>query len=214
MAIQGDGDAKVTAVTIDDVSLEQRIEELVEQKVAVRFAQLQSTVEQTLAQLKKSASPQLSDRTTLFVFSGDLDRLQAAFIIATGAAAMGQQVSMFFTFWGLAALKKQTVLSGKNLSEKMLALMLPTSSDKSGLSKLNMLGMGPMLLKKMMHDHHVESVPSLVALARELGVRLIACQMAMGVMGITKEELIEDIDYGGVATYLADATDSRLTLFI
>jgi peroxiredoxin family protein len=148
------------------------------------------------------------------VFSGDLDRLQAAFIVATGAAAMGQDVSMFFTFWGLSALKKQTVLSGKNLPEKILSTMLPSNPDKAGTSKLNMLGMGPLLLKRMMSENHVESVPSLIALARELDVRLIACQMTMGVMGITKEELIDDINYGGVATYLADATDSRLTLFI
>ena len=127
---------------------------------------------------------------------------------------MGQQVSMFFTFWGLSALKKHTILPGKNLPEKMLAMLLPNSPDKAGLSRLNMLGMGPLLLKKMMRNHHVESVPSLVTLARELGVRLIACQMAMGIMGITKEELIDGIDYGGIATYLADAVDSRLTLFI
>jgi peroxiredoxin family protein len=208
------GVAGVTAVATDDVSLEQRIEEMVERKVAARFEQLQSTVEQTLSQLKTSATPQLSDRATLLVFSGDLDRLQAAFIVATGAAAMGQDVSMFFTFWGLSALKKQTVLSGKNLPEKILSTMLPSNPDKAGTSKLNMLGMGPLLLKRMMSENHVESVPSLIALARELDVRLIACQMTMGVMGITKEELIDDINYGGVATYLADATDSRLTLFI
>jgi peroxiredoxin family protein len=194
--------------------LERRIEALVEQKVAARFAQLQSTVEQTLSQIKRSASSPSSNRTTLFIFSNDLDRLQAAFIIATGAAAMGQEVSMFFTMWGLSALKKHPTLSGKNLPQQMLSLMLPKSPDKAGLSKMNMLGMGSMLLKKMMHDQHVESVPSLIEMARELGVRFIACQMAMGVMGITKEELLDGIDYGGVATYLEDAVDSRLTLFI
>ena len=207
-------DKRATEVTIDEVSLEQRIEELVERKVAARFDQLQATVAQTLSQIKLSASRQSSNRATLFVFSGDLDRLQAAFIIATGAAAMGQKVSMFFTFWGLSALKKHTIFPGKKLPEKMLAMMLPNSPDKAGLSKMNMLGMGSLLLKKMMRDHHVESISSLITLARELGVRIIACQMAMGIMGITKDELIDGIDYGGVATYLADAVDSRLTLFI
>jgi len=202
------------AVVLDAAELERRIEELVEKKVAARFDQLQASVEETLARIKPAASPQSANRATLFVFSGDLDRLQAAFIVATGAAAMGQEVSMFFTFWGLSALKKRTDLSGKNLSEKMLAMLLPDSPDKAGLSKMNMLGMGPILLKKMMRDHHVESIPSLIELARGLGVRFIACQMAMGVMGITKEELIDGIDYGGVATYLADAVDSQLTLFI
>jgi peroxiredoxin family protein len=211
MANQNTG---ATAVTIEEVNLEQHIEEVVERKVAARFAQLQASVAQALSQIERSTSPQSSNRAALFVFSGDLDRLQAAFMIATGAAAMGQEVSMFFTFWGLSALKKHTTLPGKNLPEKMLAVMLPNSPDKAGLSKLNMLGMGPLLLKKMMRDHHVESVPSLIAHARELGVRLTACQMAMGVMGITKDELIDGIDYGGIATYMADAVDSRLTLFI
>jgi peroxiredoxin family protein len=214
MASKDNGVSGVAGVATDDVSLEQRIEEMVERKVAARFEQLQSTLEQTLSQLKTSATPPVSDRATLLVFSSDLDRLQAAFIVATGAAAMGQDVSMFFTFWGLSALKKQTVLAGKNLSEKMLSTMLPGGPDKAATSKLNMLGIGPLLLKRMMHANHVESVPSLIVLARELGVRFIACQMSMGLMGITKDELIDDIDYGGVATYLADATDSRLTLFI
>jgi len=205
---------RATEVTIDEVNLEQRIEALVERKVAARFAQLEARVAQTLSQITQSTSPQSSNRATLFVFSDDLDRLQAAFMIANGAAAMGQEVSMFFTLWGLSALKKHTVLAGKNLPQKMMAMMLPNSPDQAALSKMNMLGMGSRLMKKMMRDHHVESVPSLIALARELGVRLIACQMAMGIMGVTKNELIDGIDYGGVTTYLADAVDSRLTLFI
>jgi peroxiredoxin family protein len=205
---------RATEVTIDEVNLEQRIEALVERKVAARFAQLEARVAQTLSQITQSTSPQSSNRATLFVFSDDLDRLQAAFMIANGAAAMGQEVSMFFTLWGLSALKKHTVLAGKNLPQKMMAMMLPNSPDQAALSKMNMLGMGSRLMKKMMRDHHVESVPSLIALARELGVRLIACQMAMGIMGVTKDELIDGIDYGGVTTYLADAVDSRLTLFI
>ena len=205
---------RATEVTIDEVNLEQRIEALVERKVAARFAQLEARVAQTLSQITQSTSPQSSNRATLFVFSDDLDRLQAAFMIANGAAAMGQEVSMFFTLWGLSALKKHTVLAGKNLPQKMMAMMLPNSPDQAALSKMNMLGMGSRLMKKMMRDHHVESVPSLIALAREMGVRLIACQMAMGIMGVTKDELIDGIDYGGVTTYLADAVDSRLTLFI
>ena len=208
MAIQTSG------VSSDGSSLEQRIEDLVEQKVAARFAQLESTVAQTLSQLKTLATQPLSDRTTLFVFSGDLDRVQAAFTIANGAAAMGQEVSMFFTFWGLSVLKKQTILAGKNLPEKMLSMMLPSRPEKAATSKMNMLGMGSMLLKQMMSDNNVASVPSLIELSREMGIRFIACQVTMGLMGITKDELIDDIDYGGVTTYLADAADSRITLFI
>jgi peroxiredoxin family protein len=203
-----------TTLSQNEPGLEEWIEALVERKVSERFSQLQATVERTLSELKTPSVVPLSDRATLLVFSGDLDRVQAAFVIANAAAAMGQHVSMFFTFWGLPVLKKQTILSGKNLSEKMLSAMLPGGPDRAGISKLNMLGLGSLLLKKMMRDNNVESIPSLIELAREMGVRFIACQTTMGLMGITKEELIDNIDYGGVATYLADASDSRITLFI
>jgi peroxiredoxin family protein len=138
----------------------------------------------------------------------------AAFIIATGAAAMRMNVSMFFTFWGLPLLKKTTIWEGKTVPEKLLATMLPTGPEHAGTSKLHMLGLGPLLLKNMMRQHNVETLPSFMMLTRELEVRLIACQMTMGIMGISKEELLDGLDYGGVVTYLADAGDSRITLFI
>jgi peroxiredoxin family protein len=138
----------------------------------------------------------------------------ASLIIATGAAAMGMQVTMYFTFWGLAALKKTTILRGKSIPEKLLTMMLPSGPEGTGTSKLHMLGLGPVMLKTMMSKHNVETLPSLIALAQELGVQLIACQMSMGIMGITKEELIDGLNYGGVATYIGDASNSRVTLFI
>ena len=193
---------------------EQQIEALVERKVAERFDRLQASVDQALAQVGGTAPNGSADRAMLVVFSGDMDRLMAAFVLATGAAAMGMQVTMYFTFWGLAALKKTTILAGKSIPEKLLATMLPSGPERTGTSKLHMLGMGPMMLKMMMSKHHVETLPSLIALARELGVRFIACQMTMGIMGITKEELIDDLDYGGVATCVGDASDARMTLFI
>jgi peroxiredoxin family protein len=148
------------------------------------------------------------------VFSGELDRVMAAFVIATSAAAMGMDVTMFFTFWGLPILKKTTVWEGKSLPEKLLAAMLPAGPEHAGTSKLHMLGLGPLLLKKIMRQHNVETLPALITLAQEMGVRLIVCQMSMGIMGITREELLDGLDYGGMATYLADAGDSRITLFI
>ena len=203
---------KVTAA--DDRLLEQRIEALVERKVTEGLARLQASIDQALAQVRTTSTAAPTDRATLLVFSGDLDRVMAAFIIATGAAAMGMEVTMFFTFWGLPILKKTTIWAGKTVPEKLLATMLSTGPQHAGTSKLHMLGLGPLLLKKIMRQQHVETLPALMTLARDMGVRLIACQMSMGIMGITKEELLDDLDYGGVATYLADAGDSRITLFI
>lgn len=198
----------------DTLMWEQHIETLVDRKVAERFDRLQASIDQALAQVRGASSEASVERAMLVVFSGDMDRLMAAFVLATGAASMGMQVTMYFTFWGLAALKKTTILAGKSFPEKLLATMLPSGPERTGTSKLHMLGMGPLMLKMMMSKHHVETLPSLIALARELGVRFIACQMTMGIMGITKEELIDDLDYGGVATCVGDASDSRMTLFI
>jgi peroxiredoxin family protein len=197
-----------------DLLWEKRIEELVERKVAERFDRLQASIDQALGQVRAAPAAGLADRATIVVFSGDMDRLMAAFVIGTGAAAMAMDVSMYFTFWGLTALKKTTRFAGKSIPEKLIAAMLPSGPSQVGTSRLNMLGLGPVFFKMMMQKNHVETLPDLIALARELGVRLIACQMSMGVMGIRKEELLEGLDYGGVGTYLGDACDSKITLFI
>ncbi len=198
----------------DHLRLEQYIEACVERKVSEGLARLQASIDQALTQIRTTSPVAPTNRATLVVFSGELDRVMAAFIIATGAAAMGMEVSMFFTFWGLPILKKTTIWEGKTVPEKLLATMLPTGPEHAGTSKLHMLGLGPLLLKQMMRQHNVETLPALITLARELGIRLIACQMTMGIMGISKEELLDGLDYGGVVTYLADASDSRITLFI
>ena len=208
-----DRDPRVDAYD-DALRWEQRIEALVERKVAERFDRLQAVIDQALAQVRQAAPAALTDRATLVVFSGDMDRLMSAFIIATGAAAMGMQVTMYFTFWGLVALKKATVLEGKSTLEKLMALMLPANAARTGTSKMHLLGLGPAALKMMMSKHNVETLPSLIAVAQDLGVRLVACQMTMGIMSISKEELIDELDYGGVATYIGDASDSKITLFI
>jgi peroxiredoxin family protein len=158
------------ALSDDEFLLEQRIEALIERKVAERFDRLQASVDQALAEVRGTSSVSLADRATLLVFSGDMDRLMASLIIATGAAAMGMQVTMYFTFWGLAALKKTTILRGKSIPEKLLAMMLPSGPEGTGTSKLHMLGLGPAMLKTMMSKHNVETLPSLIDLAQELGV--------------------------------------------
>jgi peroxiredoxin family protein len=154
------------------------------------------------------------DRVALIVFSGDLDRVLAAFIIATGAAAMGQQVSMFFTFWGLSVLKKDTQLSGKTLFQKMMTLMSPGSSESLPVSQMNYFGAGAKMLRSMMKDKNVNSLEAMISLARELGVRMIACEMSREVMGIKESELVAGLECGGVASFLADSLKSRTSLFI
>ncbi len=190
------------------------IEGLIDARVAQAVAGLEDKVEGALSRLAEVEENQLTDRCTIVVFSGDFDRLFASFIIANGAAAMGMEVSMFFTFWGLTTIKKQTIYAGKTIPEKMISMMLPGGPKTVGTSRLNMMGMGPAFFKHLMGKHNVESLEDLIALAKDMDVRLVACQMSMGIMGIQKEELLDDIEYGGVATYLGDAGDSRTTLFI
>ena len=154
------------------------------------------------------------NRVTMVVFSGDLDRQLASLVIATGAAAMGMEVSVFYTFWGLAALKKRSILAGKTLKEKMFAAMTPANLSTMPLSKMNFAGMGRAMLTTMMKEKEVASIEDLFAMARDMGVRQIACTMSMDVMGITKEELLEGVVFGGVATFLGDAARSKVSLFI
>jgi peroxiredoxin family protein len=157
----------------------------------------------------------VDDAATIIVFSGDLDKVLAGFVLATGAAAAGLETSMFFTFWGLSALKKKQATAGqKNLMEKMFAVMTPGSSEALGTSKMNFFGMGAVMLRKMMKDKEIASLEELMGIARELNVKMIACTMSMDAMGVSREELLDDLTYGGVATYMADAVRSRVTLFI
>jgi peroxiredoxin family protein len=168
-------------------------------------------LEERLAQVEGQTA---EDRIALVVFSGDLDRVLAAFIIATGAAAMGQQVSMFFTFWGLCVFKKDCQLSGKTLFQKMMALMSPGSSRSLPVSKMNYYGVGAKMLRAMMKQKNVSSLEEMISLARDLGVRMIACEMSRDVMGIKESELVPGLECGGVASFLADSLKSRTSLFI
>lgn len=152
---------------------------------------------------------------TLIVFSGDMDKVLASFIIANGAAAMGRPVTMFFTFWGLTALRKaEKQPIKKSLMESMFGMMLPRGSRKLKLSKMNMGGMGTAMMKKIMNDKNVDSLETLIQKAMQQGVRIVACTMSMDVMGIRREELIDGVELGGVGAYLGDAEESNVNLFI
>ncbi len=152
---------------------------------------------------------------TIIVFSGDLDKVLASFIIANGAAAMGRPVTMFFTFWGLTALRKpKRQKVKKSFMESMFGVMLPRGSKKLKLSRMNMGGMGTAMMKKIMGDKNVDSPEELIRKAMKAGVKIVACTMSMDVMGIKPEELIEGVELGGVGAYLGDAEESNVNLFI
>ncbi len=193
------------------------MEAIAEARLAADPARMQA-LEEKLQDLEKRLAhvegQVAEDRVALVVFSGDLDRVLAAFVIGTGAAAMGQQVSMFFTFWGLSVLKKDRQLAGKTLCQSMMALMSPGSSQGLPVSKMNYFGVGAKMLRAMMKQRNVSSLEELIALARELGVRMIACEMSRDVMGIKESELVAGLEYGGVASFLADSLKARTSLFI
>ncbi|MDD4844634.1 MAG: FAD-dependent oxidoreductase [Anaerotignum sp.] len=152
---------------------------------------------------------------TIIVFSGDLDKVLASFIIANGAASMGRPVTMFFTFWGLNALRKSEMHSLKKpFMDKMFGAMMPKGSKKLKLSKMHMGGMGTAMMKKVMKDKNVDSLEALMQHAMNSGIRLVACTMSMDIMGITKDELIDGVELAGVASYLGDAEESNVNLFI
>ncbi len=153
------------------------------------------------------------DGVTIVVFSGDLDKAIAAFIIANGALAMGKKVTMFFTFWGLSILKRKN-LEKKSLIEKMFAMMLPKNSNQLPISKMNFFGIGAKLIRWVMKQKNIMSLEELMKKAIESGVEITACTMSMDVMGITQEELIDGINYGGVGQYLGATEGANTNLFI
>ena len=201
-------------VTLSKADLEALVQKLGDQRVNERLNDMQSSLEHLKGQVTHGGGNVPEDRATLVVFSGEMDTLFAACTIAVGAASMGMEVSMFFTFWGLNALKRCRKLKGKSLGGKMVALMMPSGPATVPTSRMNMAGMGPIFFKHLMKQRNVESLPDMVALVQELGVRMVACETSMGVMGLTRDELLEGIDYGGVATYLGDAARSKITLFV
>lgn len=150
---------------------------------------------------------------TIVVFSGDLDKAIAAFIIANGALAMGKKVTMFFTFWGLSILRKRS-LPNKSKLEKIFDMMLPKNSQGLPLSKINFLGMGAKMIRDIMNRKNIMSLEELMKKSIEDGANLVACTMSMDVMGIKEEELVDGISFGGVGQYLGEADKSNNNLFI
>ena len=152
------------------------------------------------------------DGATMVVFSGDLDKALASMIIASGAAAYGKKVTIFFTFWGLSILKKKKVK--KSGLAKLFDIMLPSKANNLPLSQMNMGGMGASMIKYIMKQKNVDSLPDMIEQAHQLGVKFVACTMSMDLMGIEKEELFDFVEYGGVATFIGDSEQANMQLFI
>ena len=163
-------------------------------------------------------------KKTIILFSGDFDRVMAALIIANGAAAMGDDVTIFCTFWGLNVLRRETVAAAagvagngggkKSFLQNAFGMMMPKGTRHLGLSKMNFAGAGAPLMRKVMKDKNAMSLEALFESAREQGVKFVACTLSMDILGFTKEELIDGVEFAGVAAYLGEADEANVNLFI
>ena len=200
---QGSAEARLTQLESELALLKQEL------------GKLGALEEGAASALVKSAGGQ-EDRLSLIVFSGSLDRLIAAFVLATGAAAMGMKVSMFFTFWGTAALRRDAAHLEKSLLERMFGWMLPKGVRKLPLSQMNMGGGGPAMIRYVMKKKGVASVEEMIELSAELGVELNVCTMSMDLLGMKPAEILEypGLSYCGVATFLETASPGKITMFV
>ena len=168
-------------------------------------------------QVNRSFPSDVSEKNnkTMVVFSGDLDKAIAAFIIANGAVAMGSKVTILFTFWGLNIIRKPEKVSvKKGIVDSMFGFMMPRGSKKLKLSQMNMMGIGAKMIRSVMKNKNIDSLEDLITLAIKSGVEVVACSMSMDVMGITEAELIDGVKIGGVGYYLGQTEDSNVNLFI
>jgi len=184
---------------------------------SVNLENLESQLADLRAKVEAMGRQNPSDKLSMVVFSGDLDKVLAAFVIATGAVAMGLEAVMFFTFWGTPVLRdKLKKIGGKDTMGKMFGTMLPKGTGDVKLSKMNMGGMGTLMMKSLMKQKNVASLEQMLELAEELEVKIYVCEMSMDLMGFKREEMIgyKDLTFCGVAKFLEEAKDSRVQLFI
>ncbi len=179
--------------------------------------QLEEKIDALKSQLDSLKGQSAQNKLAMVVFSGDLDKVLAALIIATGAVAMGMDAVLFFTFWGTPVLRdKDKKVGGKDMMGTMFGAMLPKGATKLHLSQMNMGGMGTAMMKSLMKKKNVASLEEMLALAEELGVRIVICEMSMDLMGFKREEMIsyKHLEFGGVARFLEEAGTSKVQLFI
>ncbi len=178
---------------------------------------IEAEIAQMKAQLQAISGKTPENKLSMVVFSGDLDKVLASFVIATGAVAMGMEVVMFFTFWATPLLRDNKKKEpGKDMMGTMFGKMLPKGAGAAKLSKMNMGGMGTVMMKSLMQKKNVASLEQMIEMAGELGVRIYVCEMSLDLMGLTREEMIDypDLGYAGVAKFLEEAMNSKVQLFI
>ena len=178
---------------------------------------LETQFEELKSQVDALSNKTVDNKLSMVVFSGELDKVLAALVIATGAVAMGMEVVMFFTFWGTPVLRdKKKKAGGKDVMGKMFGAMLPTGTGDVKLSNMNMGGMGTAMMKSLMKKKNVASLEEMLEMAEELGVRIYVCEMSMDLMGFKREEFIDykDMGFAGVATFLQEAANSKVQLFV
>jgi peroxiredoxin family protein len=198
---EGDGDARLRGIEAELSLLRRKLDQVGALPAAQGLA---------------LASGGQEDKLSLIVFSGSLDRLIAAFVLATGAAAMGMQVSMFFTFWGTAALRRDAEKLSKSWLERVFGWMLPKGSRRLPLSQMNMGGGGPLMIRYIMKQKGVASLEEMIELAAELGVVVHVCSMSMDLLGMKEAEMLDypGLSYCGVAKFLETAAPGKITLFV
>ena len=184
---------------------------------ALSIEAIQKQIDEIKNQMQSLSNTNPENKISMIVFSGELDKVLASMVIATGAVAMGMDVVMFFTFWGTPVLRaKNKDAGGKDMMGKMFGTMLPKGTSQVKLSKMNMGGMGTAMMKSLMKKKNVASLDEMLELAEELGVRIVVCEMSMDLMGFKREEMIDysHLSFGGVASYLQEAQTSKVQLFI
>jgi peroxiredoxin family protein len=204
---------------------EGRMEENVMKKInidegsdpALKLEAVQKQIDEIKAQMESLSKAAPDNKISMVIFSGELDKVLASLVIATGAVAMGMEVVMFFTFWGTPVLRdKMKNVGGKDIMGKMFGTMLPKGTGAVKLSKMNMGGMGTVMMKSLMKKKNVASIEDMLEMAGELGVQSYICEMSMDLMGFKREEFIEypKLDFCGVAKFMEDAQNSKVQLFI
>lgn len=212
-------DGKQLDVTVTDPGFASDVKSWAKQTghTLVQLEELEQSIHAVVQKEKKKdiEVTESNNGTTIVLFSGELDKALAALIIANGARAAGKEVTIFFTFWGLNALKKETPAKVRKTGiAKLFGFMLPKSPVKMPLSNMNMFGLGNKMMRYIMKKKNVDSLPTLINQAIQQDIKLIACTMSMDVMGITKEELREEVQYGGVGTYIGETENAQHNLFI
>lgn len=181
------------------------------------MSDMEDRIKELENRIKQLENNQPEDKLSMIVFSGDLDKMLAAFIIATGAAAMYEKVVMFFTFWGTSVLRdRDKKIRKQDLMSAMFGKMLPKGASKLALSKMHMAGMGTAMMKGLMKKKGIMSLEDLMKISADSGVEIVICEMSMDLMGFKKEEMIDypGMILGGVAKFLQEAATSKVSLFI